>query len=57
MTKKIKYVKRDRKKISGFVNIMIYQIKTTHFAYEAQSAAAAAAGRLVVLVGGKHKHP
>ena len=57
MTKKIKYVKGEEKKISGFVKIMIYHIKTTHFAYEAQSAAAAAAGRLVVLVGGKHKHP
>jgi hypothetical protein len=31
---------------------MIYPIQVTHFAYAAQSAAAAAAGRLVVLVGG-----
>jgi hypothetical protein len=32
---------------------MIYSIQVTHFAYAAQSAAAAvAAGRLVVLVGG-----
>jgi len=31
---------------------MIYPIQITHFAYAAQSAAAAAAGRLVVLVGG-----
>jgi hypothetical protein len=32
---------------------MIYPIQVTHFAYAAQNAAAAAAaGRLVVLVGG-----
>jgi hypothetical protein len=31
---------------------MIHPIKITHFAYAAQSAAAAAAGRLVVLVRG-----
>ena len=31
---------------------MIYPIEITHFAYAAQIAAAAAAGRLVVLVGG-----
>jgi hypothetical protein len=31
---------------------MIYPIQITHFAYAAPSAAAAAAGRLVVLVGG-----
>jgi len=31
---------------------MIYPIQITHFAYAAQNAAAAAAGRLVVLVGG-----
>jgi hypothetical protein len=34
--------------------VMIYPIQVTHFAYAAQCAAeAAAAGRLVVLVGGR----
>lgn len=32
---------------------MIYPIEITHFAFAAQSAAAAAAGRLVVLVEGR----